>query len=168
MASMQFRTAFRGFNREDVVHYIEYLNNQHNAVVEQLNNQLQNTPKVGSANEELQAQLTAALERCAQLEAQLAAMPAAVSTTEEELEAYRRAERAERVAQERAQQICTQANAVLADATAKAEDAAARINQLTEQANAKLQACQEAVAGTQALFEDAVSALYALKPENDI
>ena len=63
MASMQFRTAFRGFNREDVVHYIEYLNNQHNAVVEQLNNQLQNTPKAGSANEELQAQLTAALER---------------------------------------------------------------------------------------------------------
>ena len=63
MASMQFRTAFRGFNREDVVHYIEYLNNQHNAVVEQLNNQLQNTPKAGSANEELQAQLTAALEQ---------------------------------------------------------------------------------------------------------
>ena len=166
MASMQFRTAFRGFNREDVVHYIEFLNNQHNAQIEQLNNQLQNAPKAG--NESLQEQLEAALERCAQLEAQLAAMPAAVSTTAEELEAYRRAERAERVAQERAQQICTQANAVLADATAKAEDAAARINLLTEQANAKLQACQEAVAGTQALFDDAVSALYALKPENDI
>ena len=166
MASMQFRTAFRGFNREDVVHYIEYLNNQHNAQIEQLNNQLQNAPKAG--NESLQEQLEAALKRCAQLEAQLAAMPAAVSTTAEELEAYRRAERAERVAQERAQQICTQANAVLADATAKAEDAAARINLLTEQANAKLQACQEAVAGTQALFDDAVSALYALKPENDI
>ena len=168
MAAQQFRSAFRGFNREDVVHYIEYLNNQHNAVVEQLNNQLQNAPKANSANEELQAQLTAALEKCAQLEAQLAAMPAAVSTTEQELEAYRRAERAERLAQERAQQICTQANAVLADATAKAETAAARICALTEQANAQLQACQEAVSGTQTLFEDAISALYAIKPENQI
>ena len=166
MASLQFRTAFRGFNREDVVRYIEYLNNQHNAQIEQLNNQLQNTPKANTA--QLQEQLAAALERCELLEAQLAAMPAVVSTTEEELAAYRRAERAERLAQERAQQIRTQANAVLADATAKAEDAATRITLLTEHANAKLQACQEAVADTQALFEDAVSALYALNPTNDI
>ena len=35
-----FRTAFRGFHREDVVHYIEYITNKHNAQVEQLNNQL--------------------------------------------------------------------------------------------------------------------------------
>ena len=33
-----FRSAFRGFNRQDVVNYIEYINNTHNAQVEQLNN----------------------------------------------------------------------------------------------------------------------------------
>ena len=36
-----FRSAFRGFNRQDVVNYIEYINNTHNAQLEQLNNQLQ-------------------------------------------------------------------------------------------------------------------------------
>ena len=35
-----FRTALGGFNREDVVRYIEYITNQHNAQLEQLNNQL--------------------------------------------------------------------------------------------------------------------------------
>ena len=43
MAGIQnFRSALNGFNRQDVVHYIEYLNNQHNAQLEQLNTQLQN------------------------------------------------------------------------------------------------------------------------------
>jgi hypothetical protein len=41
MSVKHFRSALNGFNRQDVVQYIEYLNNQHNAKVEQLNNQLQ-------------------------------------------------------------------------------------------------------------------------------
>jgi len=162
MAAQQFRIAFRGFDREDVVRYIEQLNNQHNAQVEQLKNQLA-AAKAAPATDELQAQLDAALEKCARLEEQLAA--AAVTTTEQELEAYRRAERAERIAQERAQQIRTQANAVLADATVKAESAARQIAQLAVQTGEQLQAYQEAVAGTQALFRDVVAALCAIKPE---
>ena len=43
MAGMQnFRSALGGFNREDVVSYIEYLNTQHKAQIAQLNTQLQN------------------------------------------------------------------------------------------------------------------------------
>ena len=162
MATKHFRSAFHGFNRQDVVQYIEFLNNQHNAKVEQLNNQLRNA-KAAPADSELQAKLDAALERCAQLEAQLAS--AGVGSSEQELEAYRRAERAERIAQERAQQICTQANAILADTTAKAEAAAACIAQLADQTNAQLLAYQEAVSGTQAVFREAVDSLSALKPE---
>lgn len=161
MAIKHFRSAFNGFNRQDVVQYIEFLNNQHNAKVEQLNNQLRNAQF--PADSELQAKLDAALERVAQLEAQLA--QANTGSSEQELEAYRRAERAERVAQERAQQICTQANAILADTTAKAEAAATRIAELANQANAQLQAYQQAVSGTQAVFQEAVDALGALKPE---
>ncbi len=161
MATQHFRSALNGFNRQDVVQYIEFLNNQHNAKVEQLNNQLRNakTP----VNNELQAKLDAALEKCARLEAQLAEVN--VSATEQELEAYRRAERTERIAQERAQQICTQANAILADTTAKAEAATTRIAELAIQANSQLQAYQEAISGTQAVFQEAVDALYAIKPE---
>ena len=161
MATTHFRSAFHGFNRQDVVQYIEFLNNQHNAKVEQLNNQLRNAKF--PADSELQAKLDVALARCAQLEEQL--KNAGVSSAEQELEAYRRAERAERIAQERAQQICTQANAILADTTAKAEAATARIAELANQANTQLLAYQEAVSGTQALFQEAVDALYAIKPE---
>lgn len=167
MATQHFRSAFRGFNREDVVHYIEYLNNQHNAQIEQLNNQLQIASKATTADDSLQAQLDAALERCAQLETQLAAAPTPPSTAEQELEAYRRAERAERLAQERAQQICVQANAILADATAKAEVAATHIADLAERANTQLQAYQTAIADSRTLFQDAVGALYAICPDSE-
>ena len=161
MATQHFRSAFHGFNRQDVVQYIEFLTNQYNAKIEQLNNQIQNARV--PADSQLQAKLDAALAKCAQLEEQLA--KASVGSQEQELEAYRRAERTERIAQERAQQICTQANAILADTTAKAESATARIAELANQANVQLQAYQEAVAGTQSLFQDAVAALYAIKPE---
>lgn len=161
MAVQHFRSAFNGFNRQDVVRYIEYLNAQHNAQVEQLNNQLQN--RAVPADTQLQAKLDAALARCAQLETQLAAAP--VATAEQELEAYRRAERAERAAQERAQNICTQANAVLADTTAKAEAASAQIAELAQRATEQLQAYQDAINGSQTLFQEAVDALYAITPE---
>ena len=162
MAIQHFRSAFNGFNRQDVVQYIEYLNAQHNAKVEQLTNQLQNA-KI-PADSGLQAKLDEALAKCAKLEAQLAAA-STNAATEQELEAYRRAERAERTAQERAQKICTQANAILADTTVKAEAATAQIAELAAQTNAQLQAYQDAISGSQALFQEAVDALYAITPE---
>ena len=157
-----FRTAFRGFNREDVVAYIEYMNNQHNAQLEQLRAQAQ------SPDPALLARLEAAEARCAQLEAQLAeaqaAAPAEVQAEEpapscnEELEAYRRAERTERMARDRAQQIYTQANAVLADVTLKAETASTQVAEAADQIVAKLQS-------TKSALQDAVTTLYAIRPE---
>lgn len=167
MASVHhFRSAFNGFNREDVVHYIEYMNNQHNTKLEQLNAQLQaaqSQPK----DAELQARLEEAEARCAQLEAQLAKASAQATTTEEELEAYRRAERAERIARERAQQIYTQANAVLADVTLKAETASGQIGTIAEQVNAQLQQYQQSVAATKDALQEAVATLYAIHPEEE-
>ena len=170
MANQHFRTAMNGFNKQDVVRYIEYLNNQHNAQVAQLKNQLRNAQ--AAVDEQLKMQLEAAQARCAELEAKLAEVPVAPATpvapaapTDQELEAYRRAEQAERLAMERAQQIYTQANAILADTTAKAESAYACIVDLAQQANAHMQAYQEAIAGSQSLFRDAVDALGAVKPE---
>lgn len=162
MATPKFRSSLNGFNREDVVRYIEYLNNQHNAQIEQLNNQLKTAAVATPVTDtNLQAALDEALERCAQLEKQLAAVP------ERELEAYRRAERAERAAQERAQQLNTRANAILADATVKAEAAATQLAQLAEQVNTQLKTYENAIAGSQALFQDAIDALYTLKPEEE-
>lgn len=166
MAGIQnFRSALGGFNREDVVSYIEYLNNQHNAQIAQLNTQLLNAQEALAKaqsvphNDELVAQLEAAQARCAELEAQLAAAgTAAPVQTGDELETYRRAERVERMAQERASQIYAQANAVLADATVKVEAAAEGMKAVADQAAAQLQTAEQQL-------KDAVAAMYAIHPE---
>ena len=172
-SNQQFRSAFNGFNREDVVHYIEYMNNQHNAQIQQLNAQLQSAQAKAaepSREAELQAALDEALARCAQLEEQLAAAkPAAPvamnSCTAEELEAYRRAERFERSAKERSQQIYDQANAVLADVTVKTEAASRQVSDLAEQVNAQIREYQQNIGAAKEAFREAVDALYALRPE---
>lgn len=167
MAGIQnFRSALGGFNREDVVRYIEYINHQHNAQIEQLNTQLQNAREAlakaePKADSDLLAQLEAAQAKCAALEAQLAERPhAAPAQTGDELEAYRRAEKAERLARERAAQIYAQANAVLADATLKVEAASDGMNAVAEQLARQLQKSQQEL-------RDAVSAMYAIRPEEE-
>ncbi len=162
-----FRSALNGFNRQDVVNYIEYLNNQHNIELQKLNTQLQ-LAQEKSADADLQAQLDAALARCDALEQQLAAQPDGISNcSEQELEAYRRAEKAERQAQTRAHQIYTQASAALADATAMADVAAARISTIADEAAAKLKACQASILETKDDFRKAVDTLYAVCPEEE-
>ncbi len=166
-ASHTFRTAFRGFNREDVVRYIEYINNYYNSQLEQLRTQAQ------PANEDLLARLEAAEARCAELEALLAqqsvdaAEPVLVTPTEQELEAYRRAERAEREAKDRAQQIYTQAHAVLAETTLKAEAASEQFSAISQQITEQMQQYQQSVEDTRRTFQEAVSTLYAIRPEEE-
>ena len=160
----QFRSQLNGFNRQDVVAYIELMNNQHNAQLQQLQNQLE-LAQQNQADEDLLAKLDAALARCAELEAQVAQLQETGGCSEQELEAYRRAEKAERQAQARAHQIYQQANAALADATAKAEVTAQRIGAIADEAVTQLKICQASVLETKADFEEAVAALYAVKPE---
>ena len=162
MAGIQnFRSALGGFNRSDVVNYIEYLNTQHKAQIAQLNTQLQNAQEALEkaqavpCDAELRTQLEAAQARCAELEAALAAKGA---PTDSELEAYRRAERVERMAQDRANQIHDKANAALADATVKVETAADGMKAVAEQLTAQLENAQQQL-------QDAVATMYAIRPE---
>ena len=188
-AQQNFRTAFNGFNREDVVHYIEYLNSKHAAEISQLNSELEylrtQQTSAAEAAEAAPEEDTAALlaeqsarirelfDSCSQkdaliadLQEQLAAaqQKPAVSA-EAELEAYRRAERVERRAKERAELVYHQVNGTLADATVKVDDAAALIGSLTEQAIAQLTALQNAVTDSKAALKDAAASMYALRPE---
>ena len=164
--SMNFRSALGGFNREDVVRYIEYMNNKHNAEIAQLNTQLQNARGEAAKAQnvvdiqKLLADLEAAEARCAELEKQLAAAKNSNAKSEDELEAYRRAERAERLARDRASQIYDKANAALADATVKVETASDgmldMVRKITQQA-------QDA----KAMLQEAASAMYAIRPEEE-
>ena len=168
MATPQrFRSAFNGFNREDVVNYIEYLNNRYTAQLEQLNNQLQESKEGASSDivAGLQAQLDAALLRCAELEEQLSNnQEVAVSR---ELEAYRRAENAERLANARAQKIYDKVYGAINEATAMAESAAAQIGKIADGAAQQLREYQDSVCATAESFRQAVSALRAVKPEEE-
>ena len=156
-----FRGALGGFNRQDVVRYIEYMNNKHAAEVEQLNSQLQLAQENAGNNEELLAQLEAAQARCAELEAILAASgESAPIQSGDELEAYRRAERAERLARDRAAQIYTQANAALADATVKVEAISDGFNTLSQQFTSQLQ-------DAKVQLQEAVASMYAIRPEEE-
>lgn len=168
MSNIQsFRSAFNGFNRQDVVNYIEYMNNQHNSQIQQLNTQLQNALSKNS-DSELQARLVAAEEKIKELEAALAqAGGAPMNCTEQELEAYRRAERAERIANERSAQLCQQANGILADAGCQVDNAASAIDAAAENLNAQLEAYKAAVDAAKATLHDAVAAISAIAPKSE-
>lgn len=167
-----FRSAFNGFRREDVVRYIEYMNNKHNAQVEQLNTQLQTAnaelaqlKSAPNRENELLEQINTLQARCEELETALKDGSPLPPQPEDELEAYRRAERTERIARERSAQIYAQANAVLSEATLKVEDAAAQINDVIDQVTAQLQQTQESVTSTKSILQDAAATLYAIRPE---
>jgi len=177
-APMNFRSAFNGFNREDVAHFIEYLNARHSAEMNQLKAELDLLRSRSAAPaEDRSEELAAALAEIETLKAELAQLrqrrgetetaPAAPSGTAQELEAYRRAERTERVARERAEQIYHQVNGVLADATVKVEEASIQLGDMSEQFLARLETLRAAVAGSKEALSGAAQTLYAIRPESE-
>lgn len=185
--NLNFRSAFNGFNREDVVRYLEYLNARHAAHVNQLTSEadflrnkleaMQPDFSILQERDELLARVAELEAHCAELEQQLAEVqiapvpelvesPAAAPAVSEELEAYRRAERAERMARERAELVYHQVNGVLAEATQKVDGAAAEIGTIAEQVMSQLIQLQAAVAGSKDTLQDAASTMYAIKPNN--
>lgn len=186
-APQNFRSAFNGFNRDDVVKYLEYINTKHTAQVNQLNSEIdylrtraeacQNDTALVQERDALLSRVEELEARCALLEEQAnapqqapetvaAPVVAVPSSPAEELEAYRRAERTERIARERAELIYHQVNGVLADATAKVDDVSAEISTMADQVIAQLNQLQSAVTGSKQALQDAVSTMYAIKPNN--
>ena len=189
-ASQNFRSAFNGFNREDVVHYLEYLNAKHSNQVNQLTAEnealrqqvdalpeLENQQSVISSLEDRCAELARQLEesqaRCAELEQQLAQSAAPEQTAEtpalspiasDELEAYRRAERIEREAKERAELVYFQANSVLTEASAKVDGISADITQMADNVMTQLTQLQVAVSSSKQALQDAASIMGAIRP----
>ncbi len=187
-----FRSALNGFNREDVVRYIEYINAQHAAEINRLNSELdflrnkaEEAPAIeapAAENDELIEQQAARIrelfDRCNAQEQRIAELTATLeqanqqqssykTRVEEELEAYRRAERTERLARERAEQMYRQANAVLADATVKVEDAAAVIGQMSDKVMGELAQLQDTISGSKQALRDAAATMYSIRPNTD-
>jgi chromosome segregation ATPase len=208
-----FRSAFNGFNREDVVRCIEYMNAQHVAQINELNGELEFLrgklatpaeidPAIQKRLDDYKEQVRILESRCDTLEqerdaatntgkdtaleakirelearcealaherdAAVAAKEAAVAVQAcAELEAYRRAERTERVAQERAEKVYHQVNGVLSDATVKVDEAASQIGDMSEQFLARLDALRSAVDSSRQALAEAASTMYALRPQSE-
>lgn len=173
MAAIQnFRSAFNGFNRDDVVHYIDYVHNTHRNKMGELNNELQTLREQLEAvqaelqrREDAEAKLNEALAKIEALEQDLeeARSQPPVDTTQE-LEAYRRAERAERNANIRVSRLYEEANSVLADATTRADESAAQVFRISEEISGQLVQLQEALTTGANTIRDAAAAMYAIKP----
>ena len=207
MAEQQlFRTAFNGFNRDDVVQYIEELNARHAAEVNQLNADLQylqekldaleavcpenDAPMMGEPMtdnsdlvEGLEAKLAEAEEAAKTAKTQLdeqkaenlrlqVLLDAALARQNEahntaELDTYRRAERVERDARNRARMVSDKANAALSDATNKVDETAIQISELTDAAMQQLKQLQLAISGSKQVLRDTATVLYSIRPEDE-
>ena len=182
MASAQnFRSALGGFNREDVVHYIEYLNSKHTGALNQLksDNQtladeleaLRTKPdlteecaQLREENQELHTQVAELTAQIEELTKQLEEAQQFTPLADEELEAYRRAEKAERTARERARQIYCQATGALADATTQVDDAAEHFKILSQRISDQLSELQATVERSKNALQGAAATMYTIRP----
>ena len=203
-APEKFRSALNGFNRDDVVSYLEYINNKNSQLVNRLTSETealraqlesrqtaadssevlaalgQERDDLRSQLEALRAEKNALQQRCDTLERELeaarnaqletppqepAVAPAAF-TMEEELEIYRRAERTERMARERADAIYRQANDILGEASLRVNHMAEQVLPIADHILEQLNQLQNTVSSTRQSLQDAVGILSNLQTDN--
>lgn len=81
-----------------------------------------------------------------------------------ELEAYRRAERTERIARERAEQVYSETGAVLTQASSRIETALRQMTGISQQVTGQLDTLQTAIASSRLALQDAAQTIDKLKP----
>lgn len=188
MAGKQnFRNAFNGFNKEDVVQYIEYLNTKHNNAVNQLKSENQSLlaeveelrarpvrdPELEERYATLQAENAAAQEQLQRMQQEMDQLKQSVADAEqkaanriaaEELEAYRRAERVERAAQERTQQIYRQVTGTLAETATQVDEAADQFKHLSQIFSSQMAQMQDMVDRSRNALMSASATMYSIRP----
>lgn len=81
-----------------------------------------------------------------------------------ELEAYRRAERTERMARERAEQVYSETGTVLTQASSRIEAALRQMTGISQQVTGQLDTLQTAIASSRLALQDAAQTIDKLKP----
>lgn len=135
-------------------------------------------------NEQLLAHASALAEenevlrtRCAELEQKASSPKTAVPpfaptapaayTPAEELEIYRRAERAERMARERADLVYRQTNGILNEASIRVNEMADQVVPIADQILMQITQLQNAVNSTKQSLQDAVVIINTLRPDGN-
>ena len=167
-----FRAAINGFNRSDVVNYIEECSINHERALRQLRDE---NARLRADLEKLQAEKDAleagqpepeapeaevtaapeAPEAAPQTEAPAAPEPV---SSGEELAAYRRAEAVERSARNRAAALCRQVNEIVDNASQKFESSRGDVNALMSDLNICLRRLNDTFADLRMTFDDTAGA----------
>lgn len=184
MDMQNFRTAMRGFHRDDVVQFIEMQTLNHEKELRAKNDEI---AMLQSQLEERSAQLKAAQEQIREMELQmeeltapeqhleapiappadtLPAAPSAQQLNELELTAYRRAEMAERRANDRATEVYRRIQSVFDQSVTKLFDADHDLDTLTDTLLANLQQLKQAVNAVCLVYQDTSASFRSIGQEN--
>ena len=164
---MNLRSAFHGFNRQDVLACIAQLNHDHKAQLQEQSVRVQELEeenlRLAALVRDLDAQIAGLKEENAAQKAEIAELAAAQAQAVEisnvsELEIYRRAERAEREARERAAKVCRQTNAVL-------DDVAQKVDETTSEMTNLMQNWVEAAENAHAVLKAAAETIESIRPQ---
>ncbi|MDD3165494.1 MAG: hypothetical protein PHS97_06515 [Oscillospiraceae bacterium] len=180
----KFRSSLNGFNRDDVVGYIELLSKKNTTAVKSLqdeNHALQ--AQVEQFRSALQSAQTLIEELSDEPEAPVPceALPASESpaaaevpapqedcaaprdnAAQDELAAYRRAEAAERSARSRANAVTRKIDSVLTEALSRFASTGSEADALCEDLNASISRLQDALAEIRVIYEEASDKLQEL------
>lgn len=193
-AAQNFRFAFHGFNREDVVSFLEQTMARHAQEVNELKEEIHRLEgELSQAREAPRADVAALRqENCAlkeqgealekenktlkeaveSLESQLTApesgpRPEGTDWESEELAAYRRAENVERQAKARASQLYDRINGLVADLAARMDGSHQNMTEAAESLGKSLDGLQAALDLAQATLHDGAGGLRALHLERE-
>ena len=169
-----FRAALNGFNRYDVVNYIEESSISHEKALRQLRDE---NAKLRADLERLQSELDAIKlsepeselpepEACDPIEDVPVDAPPQPEPvlTEQELAAYRRAEATERNAKRRATKLYQQVNEIVITASKQFEESGDDVKALMSDLNICLRRLNDTFAELRLNFDDTASAFSALEP----
>lgn len=162
--TIRFRTALGGFNRQDVANYIETSSKKHREELSQLKDELTCA----------QAEKKAALEQVKTLTAQLEALqegkePVSAPAIEDpealELAAYRRAEAAERTANQRIRRQIDRLMEVMNDASSEHAGSSEELKAVMQSVMAGVEEMQELFTRVNGSFQKTETAMAELKKE---
>ena len=175
-----FRAALNGFNRTDVVAYIEECAINHEKALRQLRDE---NARLRADLEALQARQEAARETVpepveaqeevpqaeepevpTQPEPEVVPIAPPASSSAEELAAYRRAEAVERAARNRAAALCRQVNAIMDSTSRQLEGSRGDVDTVMSDLNICLRQLNDTFAQLRIIFDDAVQALTTVEP----
>ncbi len=169
--TQKFRSALNGFNREDVVQFIQSLTARHDRDLSDLKEE---NARLQSALDKANAESDALRQRISELEIQLAeaneSLEAATAPQSEpekpdwgaqELAAYRRAEEVERQSRERAKQLHRELTGLVADASVQMDEANEALSEAMAQLTEDLTRLQTAMAAGKKVLNDTSCSLRA-------